>query len=130
MQAAISFGRLAGVLVVASLCAGCVAFVAGAAGGGTGAVYVLGDLEKDIARPVPVVQRASVSALQELGLPIQSQTGDQLSARIESEFADGKSVRIDIESEQQNRSKLSIRVGVFGNERRSRRILEAIERHL
>ena len=53
-----------------------------------------------------------------------------MTAKIESQFADGKTVWIDIDAVRNNSSKITIRVGTFGDEARSRKILEKIHHHL
>jgi hypothetical protein len=49
---------------------------------------------------------------------------------MESEFADGTNVWIDAQSIAEGRTKLTIRVGVLGDEARARRVYEAIKQHL
>ncbi|MER3422502.1 MAG: hypothetical protein C4293_03990, partial [Nitrospiraceae bacterium] len=69
-------------------------------------------------------------ALKDLDLPIRENRADKLTAHLESEFADGAHVRIDLDSLADSRTKLTIWVGIVGDEVRSRRILEAIKKHL
>lgn len=109
---------------------GCLALLAGAAGGTAGTVYVMGWLEDDIQAPVPKVRRAAVAGLKGMSLPILVDKGDQLTAKIESEFSDQKRIWINIESKDDSISHISIRVGMIGDEQRSRRILKALRRHL
>jgi hypothetical protein len=109
---------------------GCLALLAGAAGGTAGTVYVMGWLEDDIHAPVPKVRRAAVAGLKGMSLPILVDKGDQLTAKIESEFSDQKRIWINIESKDDSISHISIRVGMIGDEQRSRRILKALRRHL
>ncbi len=54
----------------------------------------------------------------------------QMTAKIESRFADGKTVWIDIDAITNSSCKMTIRVGTLGDEARSRKILEKIHRHL
>ena len=65
-----------------------------------------------------------------MGLPVLKKKGDQLTASLESEFADGKHVWIDIEARDESSSQIGIRVGLLGDEQRSRRVLKAIHQHL
>ena len=103
---------------------------AGAGAGAAGATYVLGKLEDEINAPVPQVQRASVASLKSLDLPVNKERGDKLSAELESETADQKTIWISINSLGPSRSKLVIRVGLLGDEVRSRQILQAIYKRL
>ena len=113
----------------ASGCAGLL-LATGAAGGAGGAIYVMGKLKEDVNAPVPKVRRAAVAGLKDLGLPVLKDKGDQLTASLESEFADGKHVWIDIEAGDESSSQIGIRVGLLGDEQRSRRVLKAIRQHL
>lgn len=117
-------------VVPAFLCSGCVALVAGAAGGTTGAAYVMGKLQDEINHPVPAVHQATVAALKALDLPLSENRADQMTARVESEFSDGKHVTIDLESFANARTQVTIRVGLIGDEARSLRILDAIKKQL
>lgn len=108
---------------------GCFLLV-GAASGAGGTVYVMGKLSDQLKAPVPKVRQATLAALKDLGLPVRSDVGDKLTAHVESEFSDGTRVWIDIEDAPDAGSKLSIRVGLLGDEAKSRKILEAIKRHL
>lgn len=112
--------------------AGCAVFWlgAGAAGGVAGAAYVRGKLQTEVEASVPRAKQAAIGSLQELGLPIGEQKGDQLSAQVKSKTADDKTIWIDIESVSESRSKISIRVGLMGDESRSRRILDGIQQRL
>lgn len=103
---------------------------AGAGAGAAGATYVMGKLEDEINAPVPQVQRASVASLKNLDLPVNKERGDKLSAELESETADQKKIWISINSLGPSRSKLIIRVGLLGDEVRSRQILESIHKRL
>ena len=105
-------------------------FGAGAGAGVAGATYVMGKLEDEVNAPVPKVQRAAVAALKSLELPVDKQRGDKLAAELESETADQKKIWISITSLTSSRSKIVIRVGLLGDEARSRQILQAIHTRL
>ncbi len=111
-------------------CAGCVPLMVGAAGGAAGAVYVLGKLQEEVKDPVPTAHQAAVLGLKDLDLPIKKDKVDKLTGRLESEFADGSHVWIDLDTLSESRTRITIRVGVMGDEVRSRRILNAITNHL
>lgn len=116
---------------VLALCSsGCLALAVGAAGGAAGAVYVMGKLKDELNHEVPVVHSATVAALGELELKVLEDKVDKLSAHVESEFADGEHVWIDMETLPESRTSLTIRVSVTGNEVRARKIHDAIKRHL
>jgi len=105
-------------------------FVVGAAGGAAGAVYVMGQLKDRLDAPVARVHDATVVTLKEMGLPIKEDKVDKLSAHVESEFADGQHVWITIEADGDEHSKITIRVGMTGDEPKSRAVLDALKAHL
>ena len=109
---------------------GCAVVLLGAGAGAAGATYVMGKLEDEIDAPVPKVQRATVAALKSLDLPVNMERGDKLAAELESETADQKKIWVSINSLTSSRSKLTIRVGLLGDEVRSRQILQAIRTRL
>ncbi|HXX59036.1 MAG TPA: DUF3568 family protein [Thermodesulfovibrionales bacterium] len=110
--------------------AGCAAVVVGGAAGAGTVVYLKGRLNEDINAPVSSVYDASISALKDLELPIIEDSHDTLSAKIKSRFADGDDVWIQIESLTAESSKITIRVGIMGDEYKSRQIINGIHRHL
>lgn len=112
------------------LCSGCLALAVGAAGGAAGAVYVMGKLKDELNYPVPVVHDATVAAMNDLGLKLSEDKSDKLSAHMESEFSDGRHVWIDVESLADSRCRLTIRVGLTGDEARARKIHKAIKQRL
>jgi uncharacterized protein DUF3568 len=116
--------------VLAFFCSGCLSLAVGAAGGAAGAVYVMGKLKDELNYELSIVHKATVAALAELELKLLEDKVDKLSAHVESEFADGEHVWIDLESLSESRTSLTIRVGVTGNEVRARKIYDAIKRHL
>ena len=109
---------------------GCVALVVGAAGGAAGAVYIMGKLTEELDHDVPAVHEAVLAGLKELDLKVSEDRADKLSAHLESEFADRAHVWIDLESIGESRTKVTVRVGLTGDEVRSRKILEATKRFL
>lgn len=107
----------------------CLALAAGAAAGAAGAVYVQGDLETDVDATPPQVVKASEAALEDLSMPLRSSDSTELDGRVESSTAE-KPVKIVAKSRGQGVTHVSIRVGTFGDQRESVRILEAIRSHL
>ncbi|HKY73178.1 MAG TPA: DUF3568 family protein [Nitrospira sp.] len=112
------------------LCSGCLALAVGAAGGAAGAIYVMGKLKDEVNYPVPVVHDATVAAMNDLELKLSEDKADKLSAHMESAFSDGTRVWIDLESVADSRCRLTIRVGLTGDEVRSRKIYDTIKQHL
>ena len=117
-------------LCVGLSCSGCLALAVGAAGGVAGAVYVMGKLQDELNHPVPIVHDATVAAMEDLQLKLSENKADKLSAHMESEFADGARVWIDLDTLSDSRTRVTIRVGLKGDEVRSRKIYDAIKQHL
>lgn len=115
-----------------SIMSGCAVVLlgAGAGAGVAGATYVMGKLEDEVNAPVAKAQQASVAAFKWLELPIDKQRGDKLAAELESETADQKKIWVSITLLTSSRSKIVIRVGLMGDEARSRQILQAIHARL
>ncbi|WP_447971944.1 DUF3568 family protein [Nitrospira sp. Kam-Ns4a] len=109
---------------------GCALLLVGAAGGTAGVVYVNGQLKEELDVPVPTPHQAAVAGLKDLNLPVLEDKGDKLTASVKSDLASDTQVWISIESLTDSRSKITIRVGVMGDEAKSRQILEATKRHL
>ncbi len=111
---------------------GCAAVLlgAGAGAGVAGTTYVMGKLEDEVDKPVTQVHRAAVAGLKSLDLPVDKDRSDKLGAEIESETADQKKIWISIHSLGKTRSKIVIRVGLLGDEVRSRHILDAIRQRV
>ena len=117
-------------LILVCLCSGCVALAVGAASGVAGAIYVMGKLQEELNHPIAAVHEATLQGLRDLDLPISENKADKLSAHVESKLTDGTHVWIDLDSIADSRTKLTIRVGVVGDESRSRKILAAIKARL
>ncbi len=116
--------------MVGLTCSGCIALAVGAAGGAAGAAYVLGKLTEELNHEVPVVHAAATQAMNDLGLKLSEDRSDKMTAHMKSEFADGTNVWIDMQSIADGRTKLTVRVGVTGDEVRARKIHEAVKQHL
>ena len=108
---------------------GCVAVAAAGAGAATYG-YASGALKTTLDAPVPAAQRASEAVVENLGFSLVSSTGDRLEAEVIARTAGDDKVTIKIESLAENASEIRIRVGMFGDETRSARIYEEIQRKL
>lgn len=108
---------------------GCAAVVVGA-GVGTGVAWYKGKLEETVSASVPRVHQAVKAGLRDLNITITEDRHDTLTAEVRGELADGKRVSIDAKSVGTSTTKLSIRVGTFGDKDFSLRIRDAIKKHL
>lgn len=108
---------------------GCAAVVVGA-GVGTGVAWYKGKLEETVSASVPHVHQAVKAGLRDLNIAITEDRHDTLTAEVRGELADGKKVSIDAKSVGSSTTKLTIRVGTFGDKDFSLRIRDAIKKHL
>ncbi len=109
--------------------AGCVAVVAGGAAAGTTA-YVMGELRTQVEASAADLRKAIPAAGKELNLREISAEADQLTGKYVFRTGTDEKITITYEVVTDNLAKLDIRVGTFGDEALSRRILRAIEKGL
>lgn len=122
---------LAVMLVATSLnLTGCFALVVGAAAGAGGVIWAKGKLSQDVNSTIDRAYSASIASLKRLELPIMVDKKDKSSGRIESEYADGKHVWIDLDYVTKTTTKIEVRVGTLGDQVRSQEIMDNILRHL
>ena len=112
-------------ITVAIFGQGCVVAAVGLGAAGTIA-YIRGDLEAVESENINTVYEAALQAAEELELRIISKTKDALSATIIARDAQDKKVQIILRNTAENTTKLSIRIGTFGNETKSRLIYQKI----
>jgi hypothetical protein len=113
-------------LATSAFTSGCFIVVAGAAGAGTVA-YIRGELDATVGGPYDRVIDASNRALDQVQFVKISERKDAFSAVIIARTAEDKRVRIRLTREGDRLTRVEIRIGVFGNEERSRAVLERIE---
>jgi len=101
----------------------------GAGAAGTIA-YVRGDLESVESEKLDVVYEATLKAMEKLGLAVTKKSKDALSAVIVGRDAQDKKVTITLKAVADGATRLSIRIGVFGSETKSRLIYKEIQENL
>jgi hypothetical protein len=110
---------------------GCVAAVVAAGAGAAGTVaYMGGDLEAVESRSLADVYEATLKAVEQLELSTTRESKDALSAVIIARDAQDKKVTIKLRASTEETTKISIRVGVFGDETKSRLIYQKIRDNL
>ena len=119
----------AAALPLALLPAGCIVAAAGAAAYGAHS-YANGAMDGIAGATLDRTWRATLATLQEMGLAITSKIKDGGSARIVAQTADRTQIEIELTRRSGDMTKVSIRVGIFGDEAESRRILHAIKSRL
>lgn len=113
----------------AVLLGGCMLAVVGAGAAGTVA-YVRGDLEAVEAKKLDVVYDAAKKAVNQLELSISTDNKDAMSATIVVRDSQDKKITIKLLATAEGSTKLSIRVGTFGSETKSRLIYDQIKKNL
>ena len=108
---------------------GCVVAAVGLGAAGTVA-YVRGDLQVVESASIDEVYEATLKALNELELLPTRKTKDALGAEIVTYDAQDKKIVIRLKSEADGSTKISIRIGVFGSETKSRLIYQKIHDNL
>jgi len=113
----------------AALLQGCVAVVVGAGAAGTVA-YIRGDLESIESKDLNAVYEATLKAMEQLELSVSRKTKDAMSAEVIARDAEDKKVTISLGATAEGATKISIRIGVFGSETKSRLIYDQIKKNL
>ena len=116
-------------LVSAAVLVQCCLVVAVGAGAGTVA-YLRGDLEAVEAKDINTVYEAAKNAVKQLELTVTKDTKDAMSAVIIARDAEDKKITITLKAATEDTTKISVRVGTFGSETKSRRIYDQIKENL
>jgi hypothetical protein len=112
------------------LCAsGCLLVAVGAGAGGTVA-YIKGELEATLDAGMDRSYDASLKALDQLHISPIQKTKDALTAEIVARTAEDKKITIKLTRVDEKITKLSIRVGFWGNQTQSTTIYERIKLNL
>lgn len=132
MKTSISVLRLTSLLALIALgClqSGCLLVAAGAAGAGTVA-YIRGELEANVDGRFDAVASAANEAIGDLKFAKINDSKDALTAIVVARTADDKRIEIKVTKVTDAVSKVTIRVGIFGDETISRTILDRIKSNL
>ena len=116
-------------MMSAHLC-GCVALVAGAAGGIGTATWLSGKLSQEVNASFSRSLEGTKSALNSLHLKVTKETVKEDVAQILSNYSDGRMIWIDIHHVSDTISRVEIRVGAGGDKAAAHRNMDAILRHL
>jgi hypothetical protein len=108
---------------------GCTAIVAGGAGAGATYAYLQGWLERDYEVTLDQAHKASIAAVQSLGMAVVEDFREVGSVKIKAEKGDRTSW-INLSSKGQKLTTISVRSGMLGDEAASKTIHREIERRL
>ena len=112
-----------------ALFTGCAVLLGGAVVAGTVA-FVQGSLESHLAASVPQAADAVHRAIYSMKLTPMGRTGDNSDMTFQARDVQGQKIKIRLEPEGRKVTKVTIRVGNFGDETLSRALLEEIDRQL
>ena len=120
------------ILTATAALPGCILAVAAVGAGiGYGAYsYVDGELEYDLPANPPQVTAAAAGALTDLQMPVVSSESTAVDGKVKGRTANDKAIEIRIKSRSDGVSHIGIRIGVFGDEGISARILDATKARL
>ena len=117
------------VCCIAMFIQGCIVAAVGAGAVGTVA-YLKGDLEAVEAASLNNVYQATEKAVEEMELFVISKKKDSLGATFTLRDAADKKIAIKLSAATENTTKISIRIGTFGSEAKSRTIYEKIKENI
>lgn len=110
---------------------GCIIAAIGAgAAAAAGVGYAKGDLQAVLEEDIDRVYHASLNALDDLDLPITGRDKTALDAKIISCNSSDKKIEVKLKRTEANHTKISIRIGTFGDETQSRTIYDRIKTYL
>jgi len=105
------------------------AIIAGGAAVGVGsAAFIYGELQTEERVSFDAAWNATQKAVEDLGFTTTSKENGQFWGDLIARNAEAKKVGIKLRSPDETRTEIKIRVGFFGDEKASRRILDEIRR--
>lgn len=109
---------------------GCVAVVAGTAGGAGTATWLSGKLGEEFNVPLKRSVEATKAALNSLKYEITKETSKEEVVQIMSKYTDGRTIWIDVRKVEESKSRIEVRVGAISDKEAAREILERIKRYI
>ena len=119
---------LLGILLFSSC--GCVALLVGGGVGAGTVAYLRGELKSTEEASIDTTWQASQEALKDLEFSVTSKEKDAFSAKLIAHGVNDKKIEIELKKVSELLTRVTIRVGVFGDEPLSRLILERLKKHL
>lgn len=94
-------------------------------GAGTYA-YIKGDLKRNYEAPIDKAWEATLKAVEELKLKVESKQNDAFSGVIKGNMADGKSFAINLKKLTETSTEIGVRIDAFGDRQKSETIHDKI----
>jgi hypothetical protein len=124
-----TFGLIAVMAIILLTQSGCLVAAAAGAAGGTVA-YMKGDVEAVVEGNVEQTFNATKAAMEELKMPLLATWASAMEGHIEARVGTDNKATVNINGQSEKLSKVSIRVGTFGDQGLSQAILEKIKANL
>lgn len=109
---------------------GCVALVAGTAGGAGTALWLEGKISEEVNAPLNKVVKAVTAAMRDMRLEVTKTTVKEEVAQIKGKYTDGRIIWIDVKHLSDRSSQIEIRVGMRGDKDASTKILNRIKNYI
>jgi len=122
------FGMVAVMAIIVVTQSGCLVAAAGAAGGTV--AYMKGDVEAVVEGNVEQTFNATKAAMDELKMPLLATWSSAMEGHVEARVGTDNKATVNINGQSEKLSKVSIRVGTFGDQGLSQAILEKIKANL
>jgi len=116
--------------LIIAFSSGCVVVGVGATSALGGTYYVSGEIKASYPVSISHLYEVSLYTFGREGIKTISVTNTTEDADIEGELDDGKSVNIHIYYNKKEQATIGIRIGVIGDEKRSRELLKKMERYI
>ena len=101
-----------------------------AGAGAAGVAYANGDLETTLEADPRVIEIATNKAFKSMDVKQVSSGSSAVDAEIVGRNASDDKIVVEVSSESETKSEVSIRVGTFGDEKMSLRVLDEIKKYL
>ena len=108
---------------------GCIV-AAGAAAGYGAYEYVNGEYTGVVGAPLDRAWRATLATLDQMGATVRSKARERAGGTIRASRTDGTSIQIELSIQSGDFTRLTIRIGVLGDERASRALVAKIKENL
>ncbi|MFH0827255.1 MAG: DUF3568 family protein [Candidatus Omnitrophota bacterium] len=109
---------------------GCVALLAGAAGGAGTAAWLSGKLSQEVNVSFDRALQATRSGLESLKFKVTKETVKEDVAQVMSNYSDGKTIWVDVRRVTDSASRIEVRVGATGDKQAAQKVLDQISRYL
>ncbi len=122
--------KLLSLLLVALTLNGCAALIIGGAAGAGSIAFLEGALRSHLEAPLAQSLQATKSAVDRVGFSPVSDTSDALNAKVTARDSQGRLVEVKLSRETDIQTAISIRIGLWGDERGSIILLDEIKQSL